>query len=78
MEFCRQSLGTHYRWPGFKEDIRIVIMSCDACQRQKLRSTEQPEPEMVVEPALETVHVDLVGPFKVDEDRSMISRHRIA
>jgi hypothetical protein len=72
IEVCRQSIGMHYRWPGFKEDIRIVIMSCDVCQRRKLRSTEQPEPEMVpVEPALETVHVDLAGPFKVDEDHAI-------
>jgi hypothetical protein len=35
----------HFHWPGIKDDIALVIQTCDACQRVKANVPFSPPPE---------------------------------
>jgi transposase InsO family protein len=71
IENTRIFLAPHFRWPGFKTDIKAVVLSCDACQRRKYRPLGSTEPQRFpITRALDTVHVDLTGPFIVDENHA--------
>jgi hypothetical protein len=73
IENVRRLLGQHYRWRGFKKDLKAVIISCDVCQRRKMHATwDEAQPmRMPVTTALHTIHVDLAGPFPIDESHAV-------
>jgi hypothetical protein len=54
----------HFHWPGIKDDIALVIQTCDACQRVKANVPFSPPPERpTLYQPLGHVHVDLFGPY---------------
>jgi cleavage and polyadenylation specificity factor subunit 1 len=55
----------HFHWLGIKDDIALVIQTCDACQRMKAHVPFVPPPERpALYQPLGHVHLDLFGPYE--------------
>ena len=63
------SISQLYFWPGMTRDIREYVRQCDVCQRQGTLPKRAPELHPIpVNHVLETIGIDLVGPFDTSSD----------
>ena len=63
------TIKQNYLWPGLKKDVTKLVQTCEVCQRNKVTGTKaygtiSAADDRLV-PPWDTVHVDLIDPWKV-------------
>ena len=70
-ERTSKTVQQHFDWPGAGEQIKKYIQRCSVCQKWKITGVKKygkiPLPDSAESsvPPFHTVHVDMIGPWKV-------------
>ena len=63
------TIKQNFMWPGLKKDVTKLVKTCATCQKHKVTGGKEygtiPQTDDRHVPPWDTVHVDLIGPWKV-------------
>ena len=63
------TIRQNFLWPGLKKEVTKLVQTCETCQKNKVTGAKAyrtiPTTDDRQVPPWDTVHVDLVGPWKV-------------